>query len=88
MTFHFFAGLFWKAVPKKDWPEDKEYLDSIKRLWVEPFGDMRQELVFIGQDLDQHQMIQNLDNCLLNEDEVLKGKTYWKTLYDPFPEWK
>ena len=83
-----YAGLFWKAVPKKDWPEDKVYLESIESLWVEPFGDMRQELVFIGQNLDQNKIINKLDDCLLSEEEMLKGKSYWKTLDDPFPEWK
>ena len=83
-----FAGLFWKAVPKKDWPEDEEYLASIKNQWVEPFGDMRQELVFIGQGLDQEKMIQKLDECLLTEEEVLKGREYWETLKDPFPVWE
>ena len=83
-----YAGLFWKAVPKKDWPEDEEYLESIKKLWVEPFGDMRQELVFIGQELNQKEITNKLNDCLLSEDEVLKGKAYWKTLKDPFPEWK
>ena len=83
-----FAGLFWKAVPKKDWPEDEEYLASIKNQWVEPFGDMRQELVFIGQGLDQEKMTQKLDDCLLTEEEVLKGRAYWATLEDPFPAWE
>ena len=83
-----YAGLFWKAVPKKDWPEDKVYLESIESSWVEPFGDMRQELVFIGQNLDQNKIINKLDECLLSEEEMLKGKSYWKTLDDPFPEWK
>ena len=83
-----FAGLFWKAVPKKDWPEDEEYLASIKNQWVEPFGDMRQELVFIGQGLDQEKMTQRLDECLLTEEEVLKGREYWETLKDPFPAWE
>ena len=83
-----FAGLFWKAVPKKDWPEDEEYLASIKNQWVEPFGDMRQELVFIGQGLDQEKMMQKLDECLLTEEEVLKGREYWETLKDPFPAWE
>ena len=82
-----FAGLFWKAVPKKDWPEDEEYLASIKNQWVEPFGDMRQELVFIGQGLDQEKMTQKLDQCLLTEEEVLKGREYWAKLEDPFPAW-
>ena len=82
-----FAGLFWKAVPKKDWPEDEEYLASIKNQWVEPFGDMRQELVFIGQGLDQEKMTHKLDQCLLTKEEVLKGREYWATLEDPFPAW-
>ena len=83
-----FAGMFWKAIPKKNWPDDKEYLTSIEKQWVEPFGDMRQELVFIGQGLDQKSMIKSLDKCLLNERDVLKGRSYWATLDDPFPAWE
>ena len=83
-----FAGMFWKAIPEKNWPTDKEYLASIKKSWVEPFGDMRQELVFIGQSLDQYAMTQALDDCLLSEDELLRGKAYWTTLQDPFPVWE
>ena len=64
------------------------YLASIKNQWVEPFGDMRQELVFIGQNLDQNKMIKELDECLLSEEELLKGRVFWSTLKDPFPEWK
>ena len=82
-----FAGMFWKAVPEKDWPQDEEYLSSIKEQWVEPFGDMRQELVFIGQHLDKEKMINSLDQCLLTEEEVLKGRVYWESLNDPFPAW-
>jgi G3E family GTPase len=82
-----FAGMFWKAIPKEEWPEDEEYLANIEKQWVEPFGDMRQELIFIGQQLNQEAMTQALDDCLLTEDEVLQGKEYWVTLSDPFPEW-
>lgn len=83
-----FAGMFWKAIPEKNWPTDKEYLASIEKSWVEPFGDMRQELVFIGQNMDQKGMIEALDSCLLSEDDVLRGKAYWATLQDPFPAWE
>ena len=83
-----FAGMFWKAIPEKNWPTDEEYLASIKKSWVEPFGDMRQELVFIGQNLDQNAMTQALDDCLLSEDELLRGKEYWTSLQDPFPVWE
>ena len=83
-----FAGMFWKATPKNRWPTDKEYLESIEKQWVEPFGDMRQELVFIGQSLDKAAMIEALDQCLLTDAELLQGKAYWATLKDPFPIWE
>ena len=83
-----FGGMFWKAVPKENWPSDEEYLAKKKKNWVEPFGDMRQELVFIGQDLDKNKVIEALNNCLLSEDELLEGRQFWVTLPDPFPAWK
>ncbi len=83
-----FAGMFWKAVPKENWPTDEDYLASIEKQWVEPFGDMRQELVFIGQGLDQANITRALNDCLLSEEEVLRGKAYWTTLNDPFPTWE
>jgi len=83
-----FAGMFWKSIPKDDWPTEQESLDEIQKQWVEPFGDMRQELVFIGQNLDKESMIQALDECLLSDDELLQGRSYWTTLNDPFPTWE
>jgi G3E family GTPase len=83
-----FAGRFWKSVPKQDWPEDQESLDIINKQWVEPFGDMRQELVFIGQNLDKEGMTEALDDCLLTDEDILKGKAHWATFTDPFPAWE
>ena len=83
-----FAGMFWKAVPRERWPQDPEYLESIRKQWVEPFGDMRQELVFIGQGLDEAEITHALDECLLSEEEILRGKEYWYSLEDPFPAWE
>ena len=83
-----FGGMFWKSVPKEQWPTDEDYLESIEKVWVEPFGDMRQELVFIGQNLDQVEVTLALDDCLLSEEEMARGKDYWTSLSDPFPEWK
>jgi hypothetical protein len=56
--------------------------------WQEPFGDMRQELVFIGQNLDQARMREALDDCLLSEAALLEGREAWKQLPDPFPAWE
>ncbi|MBB1354906.1 zinc metallochaperone GTPase ZigA, partial [Pseudoalteromonas sp. SR45-5] len=83
-----FAGMFFKAIPQKDWPTEPELLADINNKWVEPFGDMRQELVFIGQSLNKQAMIKALDDCLLPEDVVLKGKDFWRTYNDPFPIWE
>ncbi|MFT5422081.1 MAG: G3E family GTPase [Candidatus Endobugula sp.] len=88
MASYGFAGLFWKAVPKKDWPTDKNYLESIEKSWAEPFGDMRQELVFIGQGLNKETMTKALDDCLLDDATLLRGKAFWASLPDPFPAWK
>ncbi len=82
-----FGGMFWKAVPKDKWPEDKDYLASINKSWVEPFGDMRQELVFIGQGLSQEEVTAALDACLLDDEALLGGKAEWATLPDPFEAW-
>ena len=83
-----FAGMFWKAVPDDKWPTDPEYRQEIEALWVEPFGDMRQELVFIGQHLDQAFITQQLDACLLTDDEMIAGVDAWMRLNDPFPAWQ
>ena len=87
IAHHGFAGMFWKAIPENRWPQDQESLDYIKEKWVEPFGDMRQELVFIGQCLDQEHITQLLDNCLLSDADLLLGKDHWAKLPDPFPDW-
>lgn len=83
-----FGGMFWSAVPRSRWPDDPEYLESIQSSWVEPFGDMRQELVFIGQGLDEQRVRAALDACLLSDDEMLAGRAFWETLPDPFPAWE
>ena len=87
IAHHGFAGMFWKAIPKSQWPTEKESIDYIKEKWVEPFGDMRQELVFIGQGLDQKRITKLLDECLLSDSDLLLGKDYWAQFPDPFPEW-
>ncbi|AOT07569.1 zinc metallochaperone GTPase ZigA [Pseudoalteromonas luteoviolacea] len=82
------AGLFWKAVPQEQWPTDPEYIDAIQDMWEEPYGDMRQELVFIGQKLDKQAIIDALNDCLLTDEEMALGMQLWSTLPDPFPEWE
>lgn len=87
IAHHGVAGVFWKAVPEERWPDDPEYRQFIMEKWQEPFGDMRQELVFIGQNMDQARMREALDACLLSEEELMGDANAWKNLPDPFPAW-
>lgn len=82
-----YAGMFWKAVPRNEWPQDEDYLKSILEKWEEPHGDRRQELVFIGQNIDQQGICQWLDECLVTDEESQAGEKDWLTLEDPFPAW-
>ncbi|GAB2918898.1 zinc metallochaperone GTPase ZigA [Rheinheimera gaetbuli] len=72
------AGLFWQAVPAADWPQEPELQEAIMQSWAEPFGDRRQELVFIGQQLDKTAMLAQLEACLLTEDELAQGEQQWR----------
>jgi G3E family GTPase len=83
-----YGGMFWKAVPKDQWPEEKDYLSEIEQQWQEPFGDMRQELVFIGQGLDEQAIRHKLNECLLNDADLMAGQTTWRSFADPFPDWQ
>lgn len=82
------AGMFYKALPQSEWPDEEETLAAIKANWQEPFGDMRQELVFIGQNLDKDDTIERLNACLLSEQETIMGRAYWQSLPDPFSDWE
>jgi len=88
IAHHGFAGMFWKAIPQERWPQDEESIAYIKEKWVEPFGDMRQELVFIGQGLAEEDVRRQLDDCLLSDEELLAGQESWRRLPDPFPVWE
>ncbi|TVS11733.1 MAG: GTP-binding protein [Gammaproteobacteria bacterium] len=84
---HGFAGLFWAAVDKAQWPSELEAVDQIMRRWSHPYGDRRQEIVFIGQGMDAMAARTALDACLLDDAELALGPTAWRTFPDPFPQW-
>lgn len=85
MMQHGLAGRWWASVPKQEWPE--EYLPDIQSQWAEPYGDCRQELVFIGQNVDAEKVRRELDDCLLTDAELAEGPMVWREYPDPFPVW-
>lgn len=84
---HGYAGRWWRFVPKDQWPQDPESSAAILENWTPSVGDCRQELVFIGQNIDFPQLTAELDACLLNDDEMALGSEGWRSLADPFGPW-
>ncbi|AQY69322.1 MULTISPECIES: zinc metallochaperone GTPase ZigA [Pseudomonas] len=84
---HGFAGRWWRFVPKSQWPQDEESVAAIMGHWQASTGDCRQELVFIGQNIDFAQMRAELDACLLTDEEMALGVDAWRLLADPFGPW-
>ena len=84
---HGFAGRWWRFVPKSQWPQDEESIAAIMGNWQLSTGDCRQELVFIGQNLDFTQLRAELDACLLTDEEMALGVEGWRLLADPFGPW-
>jgi G3E family GTPase len=87
---HNAAGYWWAAVPKERWPEDDDHLEQIRKNSAEPFGDRKQEIVFIGtKDMDEAAITKELNACLVKLPLVGKVDTKpWARLPDPFPAWK
>ncbi|WP_085716153.1 zinc metallochaperone GTPase ZigA [Pseudomonas sp. B28(2017)] len=82
-----FAGRWWRFVPKSQWPQDAESTAGIMKNWSADSGDCRQELVFIGQNIDFTQLTAELDACLLTDEEMALGVEGWRLLPDPFGPW-
>jgi G3E family GTPase len=78
-------GRWWAAVPKNRWPEDGTFEEFVLRHWDPVWGDRRQELVFIGIEMNQARIEAALDRCLVKETAFTP--MLWDSLYDPFPAW-
>ncbi|MBD8827189.1 zinc metallochaperone GTPase ZigA [Pseudomonas sp. CFBP 13602] len=82
-----FAGRWWRFVPQTQWPQDAESVAAIQQTWQTDTGDCRQELVFIGQNMDFAALGHALDQCLLDDEELAQGAQAWVHWPDPFGEW-
>ncbi len=87
MMRHGLAGRWWCFVPREQWPEDVDNVAAIFEHWLPDTGDCRQELVFIGQNMDVAKLSTALDQCLLTDEEMALEPMGWLRFPDPFGPW-
>ncbi|WP_348946467.1 zinc metallochaperone GTPase ZigA [Chitinibacter sp. FCG-7] len=82
---HGAGGYWWASVPKAHWPQDDDALDAIADNWDDDFGDRKQQIVFIGIEMDEDLLKSRLNACLLTDAELASKD--WSNYPDPFPAW-
>lgn len=80
VVHHAVSGSFWAATPVSEWNVSDERKAKIKSLWQEPFGDRRQDLVFVVQATHRDELVARLDACLLTPEEMALGPAGWRAL--------
>jgi len=89
LVSHEAMGFWWANVPKERWPDHPEWRQHIVESWDSVYGDRRQEIVFIGPDMDEAAIRRRLDACLVGAPNAKTMQpSAWKKLKDPFPVWR
>lgn len=80
-------GHWWAVVPESRWPQSGGGRSFLEENWVEPWGDRRQEIVFIGSDYNWSALKARLDDCLVPEASAqsIEGLPDYA---DPLPTWR
>ncbi|MEM1215000.1 MAG: GTP-binding protein [Bacteroidota bacterium] len=80
------AGVWWSSMPYDQRTQYMAFVENKKQIeegWSADFGDRKNEIVFIGQDMDETKMRADLDACLATDTELATGQ--WKAGYSD--EW-
>lgn len=59
------AGQWYATMPEEDLQMMLERDAGLRRDWDPEYGDRMQKIVFIGQNMDQEEIIRQLDGCLV-----------------------
>lgn len=81
------AGEWWAAIPRQEreqMPEFQANFENLQKRWSPIWGDRKNELVFIGQDLEKERITFALNRCLLRDWEVEMWRD-GEAFADPFP---
>ncbi|MEQ8903045.1 MAG: GTP-binding protein [Roseovarius sp.] len=66
---------------RERWPDHAQAQDYLRAHWQEPWGDRRQEIVFVGAGIDWAALRGRLDTALMQDEGA-------EDLPDPFPRWR
>lgn len=77
------AGEWIADLPAEEQEIEFQNDPTLKQRWDPTFGDKQSELVFIGIELNRTEIEQQLDKCLLTDEEM---QANWSTFTDPLPQ--
>lgn len=80
-------GIWWASVPEERRPTYEAGRSYLQAHWQEPWGDRRQEIVFIGSGIDWMSLKARLDDCLVPVTEASSIEEL-PDYPDPFPDWR
>ncbi|MAU76782.1 MAG: GTP-binding protein [Crocinitomicaceae bacterium] len=81
------AGVWWSSMTFQDRMQSMAFIENqneIEKDWDITFGDRKNEIVFIGKDMDEQLIIQELNTCLFSDDE-LETKNWKRGYRDKWP---
>ncbi|MFK7749418.1 MAG: GTP-binding protein [Kordia sp.] len=81
------AGVWWSSMPFNERIQYGSFVDNQQQIesdWDMKFGDRKNEIVFIGQDMDEKQIKADLNACLITDAKLENEQ--WKNGYaDTWP---
>lgn len=80
-------GTWWASVPEDRWPDHEGIRAYMASHWQEPWGDRRQEIVFIGSGIEWSDIKARLDAALVPE-YLAPTPDALPDFPDPFPLWR
>ncbi|MBF7092793.1 GTP-binding protein [Flavobacterium sp. ALJ2] len=82
------AGVWWASMPlgeRMTFNNFVDYQDVIEERWTTDFGDRLNEIVFIGQKMNEDKILEELKKCLCTPDEIIAYQNGIFPDKDPFP---
>jgi len=76
------AGEWIAAYPEQEKQQILQEEPELLQKWDSTYGDRMTEIVMIGIDMNQNEIEEALDKCLLTDQEMIED---WSAFYDPLP---